>query len=1094
MASFLFRGFSDQSSLADVMADVAIKVTVILICALLVTAALRRASAATRHCVWCVTMVAVLALPLLNVLLPRWGLPIGWMCSATGAGGSETLSGRLAGGSDSRVSPLSPESPEALDAMLTQSPSAKRKVSGAPAIEFPSTRSAAVETRAPGPATKRWDVAKWLLAAWILGSVVVVAVQMRGLVGMWLLCRRAHTVVEPGWTTLAREVAQAMHLRRPVRFLTSDRVEIPMVWGFMRPAVLLPKAAHLWPAPRFRAVLLHEFSHLRRNDLLARHVAGVACAVYWWHPLVWMAARRLHLEGEKACDDCVLEHGVRASEYASHLLQIAHVLSARTAILCSVAPIAQRSQLRARVVAILGTRNRRPVRRVDALAILALATVLFVPLATASLSVSAETISPALRQDGSQDQVASEKSKPDALGATSLDRYGDPIPAGATAVLGTFRLRHSGWHKEIAFSPDGKKLLSTTAFGFRVWKTATGELLWDYTREATFTRRPFQRARVSNDGSVVCLAGPRDARFGNIKYSIVLLRAAGGRLESPLELEEPEAGQSSCLCFSPDGTRLFVGHGSGAIHVWDVHQAKLVQKCQLAGNRGGMSALEVSPDGKLLAVVFDSVLYVWPWRSGGEPSRLNLEGFRGRARGLAFSADGKRIAIGQGDPTGIRVWDLKSGRLLETLEGPHMGIYKGGFAFTAAGVRLAIPGIVDTKVSVWDMSSGRLTRQFKTDPFQPERAAISPDGQWIAAVPRIASRIWVWHIETGAEVAERAIGHEDAVRDLDFSPDGRTIVTASDDGTVRTWRTDRCLQEHVLRHDYIVRGVAVSPDGKWIASNSGDDSVRLWDAASGKEIQRFPGHGRRKGGLRPVAFRHDGRRIHTWGDGDMKLRVWDQKGNMIHEWEVPPADVREQHMPPVGTRRSRAETVPYLLPSTDTALAKFSPDGNLFVLVLRLGVYVFEVETGKQVQMIAAQGMLRSAAVAPDGTTLAVAEDRAGASATVISLYALTSGREIWEHNLPDKGPSVVSFSPDGKLLVAATKRRGGKIQLLDAGTGKPLHTIGPIPAQLSGLSLRFSPDGKALSCGTAEGAVLVWSLPRQLHLRFSGEKPAKPE
>jgi WD40 repeat protein len=794
-----------------------------------------------------------------------------------------------------------------------------------------------------------------------------------------------------------------------------------------------------------------------------------------------MAARRLYLEGEKACDDSVLQSGVPASEYASLLLEIASMLSTRAAVVSPVTAMARRSQLRGRVVAILGDRDRRPVTRAHALAFAGLAAALLVPLATASLSISAETTPRSPRQNASAERGASAGIVPEESEAASVDRYGDPIPGGATGVLGTFRLRQPGWHKRLAFSADGTKLVTAAEFGVRVWRTATGELLWGRagTRKTPPPWGSLERVSVSSDGNVAAIVRRDVTGSMRKEYSAVLLRASGeGQPMPPLELAGSETGEYSRLCFAPDGTRLFIAHRDGAIQVWDVHRSEQVGSCRLSATNGGLSILEVSPDGKLLGVVFGNRFYVWPWSSDNTPTPLDLEGFRGRAIRLAFSGDGKRVAIGHGDPTGIRVWDLRSGQLLEDLTGPSIGIYTGGVAFTDDGIRLATPGVADQVVSVWDMNRGQRVRQFDTEPFQPERVAISPDGQWIAAAPRIAARIRVWNVETGTEVARNAVGHQDAVNDLRFSPDGSRIITASDDGTVRTWHGAQRQLEHVLRHDYIVRGVAVSPDGKRIASSSNDNTVRLWDSTTGRELCRFEGHGR-MGGVRPVAFSSDGQRLHTWGDDDMKLRVWDETGKTVHQWDVPPAELREQQVPPelasLPSTDSRRRL--FLFGASGFSRAQFSPEGDLFVLVLRLGVYLFDVDTGKQIAVLPAQGILRSAAVAPSANGLAVAEDRRSMSPTVVSLYWLTSEKRVWETKLQDNGPAIVRFSPDGRLIAAANRQPGGKIEILDAATGATLRTIDIGLMDAHEKSLRFSPDGKSLACATAEGAVLLWDL-----------------
>jgi len=99
-----------------------------------------------------------------------------------------------------------------------------------------------------------------------------------------------------------------------------------MTWGGRRPVVLLPSGAETWPEDRLRSVLLHEMAHVKRRDWACHRLADVTCALYWFHPLVWLTARRLRAESEVACDDLVLSSGIAAPEYARHLLEIAGAL------------------------------------------------------------------------------------------------------------------------------------------------------------------------------------------------------------------------------------------------------------------------------------------------------------------------------------------------------------------------------------------------------------------------------------------------------------------------------------------------------------------------------------------------------------------------------------------------------------------------------------------------------------------------------------------------------------------------------------------------------------------------------------------------
>jgi len=165
-----------------------------------------------------------------------------------------------------------------------------------------------------------WKVA--LSLAWIAGALAVMARLAAGTTRVWLLTRRAQGV-ESSWIALARTLATRLRLRSRVRIFKTDRISMPMTWGVTRSTVLLPKEANKWSMECRWIVMAHELTHVKRRDCLMQALAQLACAAYWFNPLVWFAAWRLRVERELACDDHVLEVGAKASDYASRLVEIA---------------------------------------------------------------------------------------------------------------------------------------------------------------------------------------------------------------------------------------------------------------------------------------------------------------------------------------------------------------------------------------------------------------------------------------------------------------------------------------------------------------------------------------------------------------------------------------------------------------------------------------------------------------------------------------------------------------------------------------------------------------------------------------------------
>jgi TonB family protein len=111
-------------------------------------------------------------------------------------------------------------------------------------------------------------------------------------------------------------------------------VSVPVVSGLMNPVILLPRSARQWRPERKEAALRHEYAHIRRNDLWTLLLSHMACAVYWFHPLVWMAAAQLRREQEQACDDAVILSGFEPASYAEALLATAQNLSSTRLIGC----------------------------------------------------------------------------------------------------------------------------------------------------------------------------------------------------------------------------------------------------------------------------------------------------------------------------------------------------------------------------------------------------------------------------------------------------------------------------------------------------------------------------------------------------------------------------------------------------------------------------------------------------------------------------------------------------------------------------------------------------------------------------------------
>lgn len=265
----------------------------------------------------------------------------------------------------------------------------------------------------------------------------------RPLLGLWGVRRLSRACADAGDTptlTTAAHCARLLGLPAP-RLCRAD-VPVPMTWGWRRPVVVLPLASAAWPEGRLRSVLLHEMAHVKRRDWPGHRLADVACALLWFHPLVWLTARRLRAESELACDDLVLASGIPAPDYARHLLEIASALPRAAGRSHTAIAMAQTSQIESRLHMILDkTRTRRTVARRVLLTALIPGTAALVTLAVLRPDAKAQT-APAASVDAS---TASDASATTPSGNTRLGfRFGP----------GTNIRNYGGGKMDVTTGPD----------------------------------------------------------------------------------------------------------------------------------------------------------------------------------------------------------------------------------------------------------------------------------------------------------------------------------------------------------------------------------------------------------------------------------------------------------------------------------------------------------------------------------------------------------------------------------------------------------------------------------------------------------------
>ena len=635
-----------------------------------------------------------------------------------------------------------------------------------------------------------------------------------------------------------------------------------------------------------------------------------------------------------------------------------------------------------------------------------------------------------------------------------IDRYGDPLPPGAVARLGTVRFRHEGEGQVIAFSGDGKVLASTSKDGLIfLWDAATGKEL---RRLQPATDSPYRRwvggIAFSPDARVLAAEG-RDV--------VTLWNSATGK--KLREFTTPTHGapiEHSLIRFSPDGKVLALPRGNvirgDEVVLFDAVTGRELR--HFAAVRAAIYGLAFSPDGKLLAVgTLNPSVRLWDPAKGKLVREIREHGNR-FVNAAAFSSDGKVLATGSWDK--IVLSEVATGKHLGALEAKMESL--NGLAFTPDG-RTLVSGSQDGKVHVWDVAGKKLRLTLDGRMRIGRSMALSPDGKTVA-LGSVCDTIRQWDVATGKERFAQFYGHDSQIHSVAFSPDGKTLVTGGGDQRIAFWdpATGRLRRE--LRGNS-AQVVTFSPDGKTLATVwPYNKTIRLWDAATGRQCFKLE-----KDGLvfDSVAFTPDGKTLVStqWRNfggpvGNPSLHLWD----------------------PATSKHLRAIPVPAAGQEAFLVSLACAADGKTVALGTGAGVIrLWDIKAGSE--MVSLRGhehYVESVAFSPDGKLLA-----SGSLDQTVRLWEVASGKEVLTLRGHTRAVTAVAFSPDGRTLASGSgatnyplKGAGPhKIRIWDVATGKEiLHFQGH---NSNVTSLAFSPDGSRLACGLRNSTALVWDVPQ---------------
>jgi WD40 repeat protein/serine/threonine protein kinase len=601
------------------------------------------------------------------------------------------------------------------------------------------------------------------------------------------------------------------------------------------------------------------------------------------------------------------------------------------------------------------------------------------------------------------------------------------------SVWGSYEWKKSGMTGSIAFTPDGRRLVTSGWEALVVWDSETGRelrvLRADNRRSASCALTGDGKRAIEglSDGSVVLhdlesarpepvLVGKHDERALGVAIAKDGARAVSSGPDGKLKVwrlrdrsstlvREIEGIKSWCLpvAISTDGHQGASGRQDGSIQLWDLESGTLVRT--FVGHQNVVSGVALSADGRrLLSCSEDGTLRVWDARTG-EPL-FTSPAYWGRNLAIALAPDGRTALASvwsRGNDFAPRLWDLEGFAEVGKLEGPEW--FATSLCFSPDGSRAASAG-QDSAIRVWDVATRKDVRSLPPGHGDGVSAvAFSPDGK-LVLTGSVDHTVRLWEVATGREL-RTFTGHGAIVTSLAWHRDGRRFVSSSGDGTLRVWETDGG-RVRVLRAGGA--GCAWArwvDDGRGIVSADRDGAVRSWDVESGKELatkgQRAP--------LRSLAVSSDDRLAITTCE-DQSVVIWGlAKGGGLE---------------PLSTLDVSA--------SKDAAHVAFA-GGNKTVVTTHLdgSIQFHDLE---------------------QGTSRRVAAHRAGEDWLVITVAA----------------------SPDGRRAVTAgaTDR---KVILWDVATASPIDQLDLASSTDHISSLEFAPDGKGFVAGTARGVVMRFAL-----------------
>ncbi|KAH6886722.1 WD40-repeat-containing domain protein [Coprinopsis sp. MPI-PUGE-AT-0042] len=586
---------------------------------------------------------------------------------------------------------------------------------------------------------------------------------------------------------------------------------------------------------------------------------------------------------------------------------------------------------------------------------------------------------------------------------------------------------HESYVTTVAFSPD-KSLVASGADDctVRIWDAESGDEVGDALR---WHSRAVSAVAFSPKGDVLASA----SHDGTIHFCAV------SRIQNGPTLAIRHEAPVTSIAFSSDGARIASRGSDRLVRVWDAGTGQLLNG-PLDGHTNSINCVAFSSDGTTLASASeDETIQLWDL-IGNQPLGEALVGHTDSVTSIAFSPDGRRILSGAHDGI-LLLWDVHIHSILCQFTGHRNGVTS--VAFAPNGERV-LSGSSDDTFAVWDAEVAQGPTDASSKFFE-----LTP----VLDIP----------------------AHQDNVKSVSFSPDGKYLASGSDDETLRVWDAHTGLplpigfhRDDLSSHHWHrfplpptqrqgVEVVAYSPDGALIASGGGytDEVICIWDSKTGKlHIPLLKGH---KGGITSLVWFPDG--VHLASSSyDDTIRIWNAATGKVV----------------AGPYTPHERWVTSLAISSDGSrigAASADRQGKIRLMEARtLRALGDMMQIGSDDPDDEVNHAANCVVFSPDGRFLA-----AGSNDDSIYVWDVATRNLVYKLKDAHRGSiSTLAISPDGRHLASASVDRRIKIWKLETGV---LH-LGPLEGHTGAIfSIAFNNDGTRLASSAEDETIRIWDV-----------------